>query len=50
MKNGQLFRLNETGEVVQTNTGIVIGYDIAPAVALIAKNPIGAKVSDNFTP
>jgi hypothetical protein len=49
-KNGQLFRLNETGDVVQINTGIVVGYDIDHPLALIAKNPIGPKVSDKFTP
>ena len=47
-KNGHFFRLNDTEQVVKTNTGIVIGYSISHALDLIRRNPIGPKVSDNF--
>jgi S1-C subfamily serine protease len=47
-KDGHVFRLDDTGELVNSNTGIVIGYNIGHALDLIAKNPIGPKVSETF--
>jgi hypothetical protein len=49
-RDGRLFRLHDTGELVQFNTGIVIGYEIEHALDLITKNPIGPKVSETFEP
>jgi len=47
-KDGQLLRLNDTEQMVQINTGIVVGYSISHALDLIHKNPIGPMVSDEF--
>lgn len=44
-KDGDIYRLRETGNLVQTNSGIVIGYSIVHALELIKKNPAGPKVS-----
>lgn len=44
VRDGHVFRLTDTGEVAQTNTGIVIGYNIRHALDVIAKNPIGPEV------
>jgi hypothetical protein len=48
-KDGHLFRLNDSEELVDFNTGIVVGYSISHALDLIGKNPIGPKVSDTFS-
>jgi hypothetical protein len=48
VKDGRVFRLNDTGVLVQFNTGIVVGYDIQHALDLIHKNPIGPEVSDTW--
>jgi Trypsin-like peptidase domain len=47
-KNGRLFRLNDTDDLVNFNTGIVIGYNVSHALDLIRKHPLGPKVSDTF--
>jgi hypothetical protein len=47
-KNGHFFRLTDSEDSVDFNTGIVVGYGISHALHLIAKNPIGPKVSDTF--
>jgi S1-C subfamily serine protease len=49
-KEGHLYRLDDTDEVVNSNTGIVIRYNIGYALDLIHKNPIGPKVSQGFKP
>jgi hypothetical protein len=49
-KDGRLFRLNDTDEMVKFNTGIVIGYDIKHALDIIGQNPIGPTVSETFEP
>jgi hypothetical protein len=43
-----LYRLDETDELVDFNTGIVAGYSINHALDLIKKNPIGPKTDDSF--
>lgn len=47
-KEGRLFRLRETEQLVRFNTGIVVGYSISHAVDLIRKNPLGPAVSDQI--
>jgi hypothetical protein len=47
-KSGHIYRLEETDELVDFNTGIVAGYGIDHALALISKNPVGPKVDANF--
>jgi hypothetical protein len=47
-KNGQPYRLRDTGRVVSANTGIVVAWNISRAVDLIKRNPIGPKTSDAF--
>ena len=47
-KNGRLYRLDETGDLVDFNTGIIAGYGINHALDLIKKNPIGPKTDDSF--
>jgi hypothetical protein len=44
-KNGLVFRLRETDQAVEANTGIVVGFNIVHAVDLIHKNPIGPRVA-----
>jgi len=44
--NGKVFRLLDTGTVVQSNTGIVIGHAIDYAIELIRKNPVGFNISN----
>jgi hypothetical protein len=34
----------ETDMIVRSNSGIVVGYSINPALEAIAKNPIGAVI------
>lgn len=47
--DGKVYRLQNTGEVVKSNTGIATAWDIGTAVALIRQHPIGPNVSDSFT-
>ncbi len=47
--DGKTYRLKETSQVVQLNTGIATVWDISSAVDLIRKHPNGPKVSDRFT-
>jgi hypothetical protein len=50
-RNGRLYRLVETEDLVDFNTGIIAGYSIQHALDLIKKNPIearGPKVDDKF--
>jgi hypothetical protein len=44
-ERGQRVRFEDTDQMVSTNTGIVVGYDIKHAVELIRKHPIGPKVT-----
>jgi hypothetical protein len=44
-QDGQKVILTDTGQVVASNTGIVIGYGIKHAVDLIQKTPLGPKVA-----
>ena len=46
--DGKIYRLKDTGRVVQSNTGLAIAWDISPAVELIRKHPIGPAVTDGF--
>jgi S1-C subfamily serine protease len=46
--DGHIYRLEDTGNLVQLNTGIATAWDIGTAVTLIRKHPIGPKVSDAF--
>ncbi len=46
--DGKLYRLKDTGQVVRSNTGLAIAWDILPAVELIRKHPIGPAVADGF--
>ena len=48
--DGTHLKLKPTGDVVQLNTGIVVGFPIDYAVDLIRKSPTGPLVSDKFTP
>lgn len=48
-KDGSLFRLNETEQLVRLNTGIVIAYSISHAIDLIHENPSGPEVSEDFS-
>lgn len=45
-QHGQKMILRNTDPMVVTNSGIVIGYAIQPAIDLIQKNPDGPKVTD----
>lgn len=45
LQDGQKAVLRDTGQVVASNTGIVIGYHIKHAIDLIRKNPLGPKVA-----
>jgi hypothetical protein len=47
-KNGHVYRLAETEELVDFNTGIIAGYSIQHALDLITKNPIGPKIDPTF--
>jgi hypothetical protein len=47
-KNGRLYRLVETEELVDFNTGIIAAYGINHALDLIKKNAIGPKTDDSF--
>jgi hypothetical protein len=47
--DGRLYRLEDTGQLVQLNTGIATAWDIGTAVDLIRKHPIGPKTNDSFT-
>ncbi len=47
-KNGHLYRLVETEELVDFNTGIIRAYSIQHALDLIAKHPIGPKIDAGF--
>lgn len=47
--DGKVYRLTETDQVVQLNTGITTAWGINLAVELIRKHATGPKVSDNFT-
>src|ERR1035438_5726465 len=38
--NGRIYRLQDTGKLVQLNTGIATAWDMGTAVDLIKKNPI----------
>jgi Trypsin-like peptidase domain len=46
LKNGQTVELKDTEEEVPLNSGIVLGYGIEHAEALIRKHPIGPKVAN----
>ena len=46
--NGKWYRFEDSGDKVQLNTGIAIGWDIGPAVDLIRRYPLGPKVSGDF--
>jgi hypothetical protein len=48
LKDGRIFKLNDIGVVVQSNTGMVEGHDIQHALDLIHKNPIGPKTSETW--
>jgi len=48
-QNSTVFRLEDTEEVVPINAGIVRAYSINHAIDVIKKNPIGPKISENFT-
>jgi Trypsin-like peptidase domain len=48
-KDSQSYRLDDTGDVVEQDTGIVKAYNIVHAVDLIKKHPSGPLVSDSFT-
>jgi hypothetical protein len=45
--DGTRVRLEDTDQMVASNMGIVIGYDIISAVELIKKHPEGPKVTDD---
>jgi hypothetical protein len=45
---GEIYRLDDTSEVVMANTGMVKTFGIKHAVDIIKKNPVGPKVSDKF--
>lgn len=47
--DGRIYRLKDTGKLVQLNTGIATAWDIGSAVDLIRKHPIGPKAADSFT-
>jgi len=47
--DGRVYRLEDTGQLVQLNTGIATAWDISSAVDLIRKHPIGPKAADTFT-
>ena len=47
-RDGRLYRLDETEDLVDFNTGIITGYNISHALDLIKRNPIGPKVDGNF--
>jgi len=47
-KEGQFYRFEETDERVESNTGIVVVYNISHAMDLIKKNPVGPKVDPAF--
>ncbi len=49
-RGNQLVRLTETGQVVQTNTGIILGWNISHAIDMIKKHPVGPKVTPQFEP
>lgn len=44
--NGTYFEYVDTGTSVALNTGIVIGYMIAPAIDLILTHPLGPEAKD----
>jgi hypothetical protein len=46
--DGQVYRLQDTGQLVRLNTGIATAWDIGSAVDLIRKHPIGPQVADGF--
>lgn len=48
--DGKLYRLEDTGDFVEQNTGMAVAWDIGSAVELIKKHPFGPKVSDQFQP
>jgi Trypsin-like peptidase domain len=47
--DGKIYRLKDTGKVVQMNTGIATAWDIQSAVDLIRKHPVGPMAADSFT-
>ena len=47
-KNGHLYKLTETEDLVDFNTGIIAAYGINRALDVIKKNPIGPKADDSF--
>jgi hypothetical protein len=49
-ENGHWYRLDETQNLVRMNTGIIRATNIAYAVELIRKNPIGPITSPSFQP
>lgn len=46
LPDGSRAKLVDTEQQVATNTGIVIGYGINPAIDLIKRHPLGPKVTD----
>jgi S1-C subfamily serine protease len=44
--NGTYFEYVDNGAYVALNTGIVIGYEINPAIDLIRQHPVGPEVKD----
>jgi hypothetical protein len=46
--DGQVYRLEDTGQLVRLNTGIATAWDIGSAVDLIRKHPIGPQTTDSF--
>jgi hypothetical protein len=47
-RDNVVFRLQDTKEVVQANTGIVVGYSIGHALDLIKEHPLGPNTSEAF--
>lgn len=47
--DGQVYRLEDTGQLVRLNTGMATAWDIGSAVDLIRKHPIGPQTTDSFT-
>jgi hypothetical protein len=47
-KNQKIYHLDETNQLVATNSGIVKAFNIRHAVDIIKENPVGPKVSDQF--
>lgn len=46
--HGKWYRLEDSGDRVQLNTGTAVAWDIASAVDLIRRHPLGPSVSPDF--